>query len=66
MSFQIASRRGRGLGPEPRRLLVGIVELAVPVGQLPSGDDELKPIGEGRILAGYDEPAGTPRSDSGR
>src|ERR1700744_1732341 len=44
--------RQRGRGLEPLLLRVGVVELAVAVGQLPAPDDQLKAVGEGGVLAG--------------
>src|SRR6201994_699125 len=42
----------RGLGLEPLFLLVGVVELAVAVGQLPAPDEQLEAVGGGGGLAG--------------
>src|SRR6201996_3078031 len=48
----VAAGGQRGLGLEPLLLLVGGVELAVAVGQLPAPDDQLEAVGEGGVLVG--------------
>ena len=57
----VAACLGRGRHLEALRLLLGDVELAVAVGELPADDAQLEPVGHGRVVGGVAGQRATPR-----
>ena len=51
MRLFVAGRPLANLILEPPTLIVGVVELTEAVGQLPSSDEELEPLGQIRVGA---------------
>ena len=69
MGLGVASAVAAALGLEPPGLLLGHVELAVPVGELPAADAQLEPIGHVGSSAGWrasgDTSTGKPYTNTG-